>query len=142
MRFWDSSALIPLVVLQPTSPDVERWIAEDTAVVAWTLTPVELVSALRRLLREGALVEQAAREAEELVRDLVARANIVSDVERVKTLATRALRVHALRGADALQLGAALAWSDGHAEGAVLHTFDRRLAEAASREGFRVLPGS
>jgi predicted nucleic acid-binding protein len=96
---------------------------------------------VRRLLRDGALVERAAREAEGVVRDLVTRAHVVSDVERVKTIATRLLRVHTLRGADALQLGAALAWADGHAEGTVLHTFDQRLAEAASREGFRVLPG-
>jgi predicted nucleic acid-binding protein len=141
MRFWDSSALVPLVVQHTSSPDVERWIAEDAAVVTWTLTLVEVVSALRRLVREGALAEQAARGAEELARELVARAHLVSDVERVKALATRALRVHDLRAADALQLGAALAWSDGHSEGAVLHTFDRRLADAASREGFRVLPG-
>jgi predicted nucleic acid-binding protein len=141
MRFWDSSALVPLIVQQPLSAEVERWVAEDAAVVAWTLTPVELVSALRRLLREGALVEQAAREAEELARDLIARAHVVSDVERVKAITIRVLRVHALRAADALQLGAALAWSDGHTEGAVLHTFDKRLAEAASREGFRVVPG-
>src|SRR5262245_15274459 len=70
----------PPRVQQPLSPAVERWIAEDATVVAWTLTAVELVSALRRLLREGALVEQAAREAEELARDLIARAHIVSDV--------------------------------------------------------------
>ena len=112
MRFWDSSALVPLVVQQPASPQVEGWIMEDTAVVTWTLTPIELVSAVRRLLREGALVERAAREAEELARDLVARAHVVSDVERVKAIATRLLRVHALRAADSLQLGAALAWSD------------------------------
>src|SRR5262245_31474833 len=141
MRFWDSSALVPLVVQQPLSPAVERWIAEDATVVAWTLSSVELVSALRLLLREGALAEQAAREAEELARDLMARAHIVSDVERVKAITIRVLLVHALRAADALQLGAALAWSDGQVEGAVLHTFDERLAEAASREGFRVLPG-
>jgi len=140
MRFWDSSALVPLVVQQTVSSQVEAWIAEDAVVVAWTLTPVELVSAVRRLLREEALVESAARQAEEVARDLMARAHIVSDVERVKTIATRLLRVHALRAADALQLAAALAWADGHAEGAVLHTFDQRLAESASREGFRVLP--
>jgi predicted nucleic acid-binding protein len=141
MRFWDSSALLPLIVQQPLSQEVERWMAGDTAVVAWTLTPVELVSALRRLVRDGALAEQAARDAEEVLRDLVGRAHIVSDVERVKALAIRVLRVHALRAADALQLGAALAWSDGHTEGAILHTFDRRLADAASREGFRIIPG-
>jgi predicted nucleic acid-binding protein len=122
------------------SPDVEKWIAEDETVVAWTLTTVELVSALRRLVRERALEEPAARQAEDLARDLVSRAHVVSDVEWVKTIATRLLRVHALRAADALQLGAALAWANGHAEGAILHTFDQRLAGAASREGFRVLP--
>src|SRR5262249_36587065 len=141
MRFWDSSALVPLVVQQAASAEVEAWIAEDAAVVAWTLTPVELVSAVRRLLREDALVESAAPGAEEVARELMACAHIVSDIERVKTIATRLLRVHALRAADALQLAAALAWVDGPAEGAVLHTFDQRLAVSASREGFRVLPG-
>ena len=141
MKFWDSSALVPLVVQQPASPEVEGWIAEDADVVAWTLTPVELVSAVRRLRREGALDERSARAAEEVARELAIRAHVVADVERVKTIATRLLRVHALRAADALQLGAALAWSDGQTEGAILHTFDQRLAEAASREGFQVRPG-
>ena len=65
---------------------------------------------------------------------------VSTDVERTKALARRLLRVHTLRAADALQLAAALAWADGHPEGLVLHTFDRRLGEAAEREGFRVIP--
>jgi hypothetical protein len=39
---------------------------------------------------------------------------------------------------DALQLGAALHWAEGRADGHVLHTLDRRLALAAQREGFVV----
>jgi predicted nucleic acid-binding protein len=140
VRFWDSSAVVPLVVRQPASPEVERWLAEDGVVVAWTLTAVEVISALRRLVREGALPERASREAEALAAEILRRAHVVSDVERVKGLAARLLRIHPLRVGDAFQLGAALAWADGHAEGAVLHTFDRRLAEAAEREGFRVVP--
>ena len=62
------------------------------------------------------------------------------DVERVKASARRLLRLHPLRAADALQLGAALAWADGAPEGLIVHTFDRRLAAAAEREGFRVIP--
>jgi predicted nucleic acid-binding protein len=120
--------------------DAERWIAEDGAVVAWTLTFVELVSALRRQVREGGASEAIARQAEELAGELLARAHVVSDVDGVKTIAVRLLRVHALRVADALQLGAAVAWSGGRPEGAILHTFDRRLGDAASREGFRVIP--
>lgn len=131
---------MPLVIGQPSSAEAEAWLAEDDAVVTWTLTLVEITSALRRLLREGLLGERAAREAEELATELVRRAHVVSDVERVKALAVRLLRVHTLRAADALQLGAALAWSDGHPAGSVLHTLDRKLAEAASREGFQVVP--
>jgi predicted nucleic acid-binding protein len=140
MRFWDSSAIVPLVVRQSTSGDAERWLAEDGDVVTWTLTVVEVVSALRRLLRNGELPERAAREAEGLAGELARRTHVVTDSERVKALACRLLRVHPLRAADALQLGAALAWADGHPAGLVLHTYDRRLALAAEREGFHVTP--
>jgi hypothetical protein len=57
-------------------------------------------------------------------------------------LAERLLRVPRLRATDALQLGAAVAWADGSAAALVVHTFDRRLALAAEREGFRVNPPS
>jgi predicted nucleic acid-binding protein len=140
VRFWDSSALVPLIVQQTATAEAERWIAEDGAVVAWTLSFVELVSALRRQVREGGASEAIARQAEELAGELLSRAHVVSDVEGVKAIAVRLLRVHALRAADALQLGAAVAWSGGRPEGAILHTFDLRLGEAASREGFRVIP--
>jgi len=132
--------VVPLVVYQPASGQAERWIAEDADAVTWTLTPVEVVSALRRLVRDGDLMERAALEAEALAANLLRRTHTVTDVERVKALACRLLRVHSLRGADALQLGAAMAWADGQPEGLVLHTFDRRLALAAEREGFRVVP--
>lgn len=140
MRFWDSSALVPLVVHQPLSAQAEHWLTDDGQLVTWTLTPVEVISALRRLVREEALAERAAREAEALAADVVARTHVVTDVERVKMLAGRLLRMHPLRAADALQLGAALAWADGQAAGLVFHTFDTCLATAAEREGFHVLP--
>ncbi len=132
--------MVPLVVRQARSEEVEQWLEEDADVITWTLTHVEVVSALQRLVREGGLPERAAREAEGLATEVLRRTHVVADVERVKTLACRLLRLHALRGADALQLGAALAWADGHTEGLVLHTFDRRLALAGEREGFRVVP--
>jgi hypothetical protein len=140
LRFWDSSALVPLIVQQSASSEVERWLDEDTAVVVWTLTPIEVTSALRRLVREGSLPERAARDAEALLDDWLGRVHVVADVERVKAIARRMLRVHALRSADALQLAAALAWAGGSPQDQMLHTFDRRLGIAAEREGFRVVP--
>lgn len=139
MRFWDSSAVVPLLVQQEASARCERWLKEDRDAVLWTLTPVEISSALRRLVREGALAERAASQAEVRVEQLVRACVLVVDVEGVKARARRLLRLHALRAADAMQLGAAIAWAADAPAGRTLCTFDDRLALAASREGFDVL---
>ena len=141
MRFWDSSAIVPLVVEQPGSSLADAWLQEDARVVVWTLTETEVVSALRRLVRDGALAEHLAADAELLAVDLLRCTDQVMDIELVKVQARRVLRLHALRAADALQLAAALAWADGRPESLIVHTFDQRLAVAAQREGFTVIPG-
>lgn len=139
MRFWDTSAVVPLLLHDPASARCDRWLAEDSDVALWTLTPVEVSSALYRLVREGALAERAALQAEARVEQLVRACAVVVNVEEVKARARRLLRVHQLRAADALQLGAALAWADDEPAGRGLCTFDERLALAAAREGFEVL---
>ena len=138
MKFWDSSAIVPLLVEQEPSSRVAAWVADNEAMVLWTLTPVEVVSALRRLAREKALAEQIVRSAEDRMDEMVRACHVVVDVEPVKTLAMRLLRLHPLRAFDALQLGAALHWTEGHPQGRTLHTLDSRLALAAQREGFLV----
>ena len=52
----------------------------------------------------------------------------------------RLLGLHHLRAADALQLGAALVAAYDQPLGSALVTLDARFADAARREGFRVLP--
>jgi predicted nucleic acid-binding protein len=140
MRFWDSSALVPLVVLQATSSVVDQWLAADPAIVVWTFTSVELASAVARLAREGSMDEGAAHEAESRVDQLLSACHAVIDVEAVKGQARRLLRTHPLRAADALQLGAAWEWAMGRPSERTFHTFDSRLGLAARREGFHVLP--
>jgi predicted nucleic acid-binding protein len=140
VRFWDSSAVVPLVVRQARSDAAEAWIREDLDAVTWTLTEVEVRSAIRRLVREGVLEESIAFVAEALAGDLLDRFHLVTDVERAKSIASRLLRLHALRAADALQLAAAVLWADDAPSRCIVHTFDRRLALAAQREGFRVVP--
>lgn len=139
MRFWDTSAVVPLLLHEPASARCDRWLAEDAEVALWTLTPVEVCSAVFRLVREGALAERAALQAETRVERLVRASAVVVDVEGVKARARRLLRVHQLRAADALQLGAALAWAADAPAGRCLCTFDERLGLAAAREGFEVL---
>jgi hypothetical protein len=140
MRFWDTSAIVPLVIDDPASAVTLRWLGEDPDIVVWTLTTVEIVSALERRVREGALGEREALAAEDLAQALLESAHEIGAVEATRSLARRLLRTHPLRAADALQLAAAVLWSEGSPDGAFLHTFDRRLAMAALREGFRVEP--
>lgn len=127
---------MPLIVKQPSSPAVQQWMAQDPEIAIWTLTPVEIVSALRRLVRSGQLEEDEANRAESLLIEFAKRCHLIIDVELVKAIACRVLRVHSLRAADALQLGAALAWAGSNTQGSILHTFDQQLAIAAGREGF------
>lgn len=138
MRFWDSSAVIPLLIRQPRSALVDGWFAADRGLALWTLTPVEITWALWRLVREGALSEEDALGADARSAELAASGHTVVDVDAVKALARRLLRVHPLRAADALQLGAALLWAAGQPQGRILHTLDDRLGVAARREGFAV----
>jgi len=61
------------------------------------------------------------------------------DAAATRLHAERIVMEHPLRAADALQLGAALVAADGDPQSLELVTLDRRLAEAARREGFPVL---
>jgi predicted nucleic acid-binding protein len=138
VRFWDSSAVVPLLVRQPASTRADDWFDADAACALWTLTTVELTSALWRLVREGGLSETDAIAADIRATELAMASYLVSDIDAVKLMARRVLRTHVLRSADALQLGAALVWSGGSPQGKIFHTFDTRLALAAQREGFDV----
>ena len=64
MRFWDASALVPLVVDQPASARVKALLQEDRALVVWWGSVVECWAAFARLRREGVFSvddEDAAR---------------------------------------------------------------------------------
>jgi hypothetical protein len=132
--------VVPLIVGQAASPEADRWFAADGVLAMWTLTPVEILSAIRRLRREGALGDREVRAAEVRTDELVRTSHVVVDVEAVKMGARRLLRIHPLRAADALQLAAALEWAAGDPTGRIVHTLDGRLALAAHAEGFDVIP--
>lgn len=138
MRFWDSSAVVPLLIRQEASSRVDRWWTDDARIALWTLTPVEITSAIWRRVREGAMSETDARVAEARVQELADASYTVTDIEGVQALARRLLRVHPLRATDALQLGAALVWAGGRPAGKTIVTLDDRLAASARREGFDV----
>lgn len=140
MRFWDSSALVALIIEQAGTASVRGLRAEDVEMVAWVLSDVEIRSAIERLRRDGVLTPEQARIDLEDSHRVWEQVRVIDLVDAVKRRAMRLLSVHALRSADALQLGAALLVADDDAHGLELVTLDARLTEAARREGFRVLP--
>ncbi len=139
MRFWDSSAVVPLLVAESSSAAMLREYEIDPEVVAWWATEAECVSALARLEREDSLTPQAMSEGLRRLDGLVRAWREVQPVTAVRTTAIRLLRVHPLRTADALQLGAAIVAAEDHPATLPLVTLDERLALAAEREGFAIV---
>ena len=135
MKFWDSSALVPLLLQQPQTKRVRHLLAEDDELVVWWGSAVECASAIAQLHRDGHLSAAAERDARSLLNVLRKSWFEVQPGDAVREQAMRLLRVHALRAADALQLAAALEWAGAPPEGGFV-TFDDRLLEAAQREGF------
>ena len=139
MRFWDTSALLPLFVVEPTSGMVRRWLAQDPVVVVWTLTKVELLSAFARRRRERPEAHRVLSTARRNALAAWERWTEITAVETVRGHAERLVEIHPLRAADALQVGAAVVAGGGSPGDLVFVTLDDRQAEAAAREGFRVV---
>jgi hypothetical protein len=138
LRYWDSSAIIPLTVTEARTDSMRAIAEEDPVMCVWWATEVECASALARLEREGALTDTATTGALERL-DLLAESwNELQPVVAVRSTARRLLRVHALRAADALQLAAAVVAAEGRPASLGIVTLDERLAAAARREGFTV----
>jgi predicted nucleic acid-binding protein len=139
MKFWDSSAIVPLLVDEPASAKRAEQFAADTVMLVWWATPVECASALQRLVREGGLGAAGALAAVARLRELEKHWNEVEPTQQVRQQAERLLRLHPLRAADALQLAAAVIAADYDPVSLSFVTADERLAAAAAKEGFAVL---
>jgi hypothetical protein len=83
LKFWDSSALLPLLAKQPASARVEELIRQDPEVVLWWGTPVECASGLARLHREG-LPASNLRKAHGLLDHLHSHAYEIQPGEEVR----------------------------------------------------------
>lgn len=140
MRFWDTSSVVPLCLVEPETPRVRALIDRDPALVVWWGTRTECVSALARRAREKRLGMAQVERARAALASLAAEWTEVLPGETVRDRAERLLTVHDLRAADACQLAAALLWARGQTATRDFVAFDERLREAARREGFRLLP--
>ena len=140
MRFWDSSALVPLFLDEPRSSSVHALFEHDPRLMVWWASRVECTSAMARAARDGRLDMPSKELARERRAEMFDGADEIAPGEEVRARAERLLALHPLRAGDALQLGAAIIWARERTVGQALVSLDERLREAARKEGFSVLP--
>ncbi|MFQ5953510.1 MAG: hypothetical protein ACE5JZ_00430 [Kiloniellales bacterium] len=63
MRFWDGSAVVPLLVDEPARIRLLDLLEADGRLIVWRGTPVQCASAIARREREGDLDTVAANTA-------------------------------------------------------------------------------
>jgi len=139
VKFWDASAIVPLLVAEAATRRLQALAAEDPDMLVWWGSEIECVSALVRLERDAALNAQAMTLSLQRLRQLAAAWHEIDPSDAIREAATRFLRVHPLRAADALQLAAAFLAAERRPASLTILTLDDRLGAAARKEGFTVI---
>lgn len=140
MRFWDTSAIVPTFLDEASSTTMRQLTREDPEMGVWWATPVECLAAIARKERSDSLPHDEARRALGALLELAEAWTEVPPTDPLRDTARRIVRTHDVRTADAFQIAAAIAISGSQPETLALVTLDDRLAVAARREGFPVLP--
>lgn len=138
MNFWDTSAVIPLLLREKQSVRVREWHARDSKMAVWYFTVTECHSAIERKQREGRLGMFEVAELKDRLHEMQSQWAEIRPSTELRDRAHRVLAVHPLSAADALQLAAALVIFGEKPAGHHFLTFDSTLALAARREGFIV----
>lgn len=139
MKFWDSSAVVPLLAEEPTRAHLLSLLDQDPDVIIWWETTVEIASALARRERDGLLTADQVTSALAIAHQLADSWHEIVPSDSVRRAAERLLRTHPLRCADSLQLAAALVAADHNPENLQIVCLDARMSSAGRREGFTVL---
>jgi uncharacterized protein len=139
MKFWDASAIVPLLVAEKTTGRLQALAQRDPDMLAWWGSAVECASALARLERDAALDAKAAELAFQRLALIADAWHEVEPGELVRENAIRFLRVHLLRAADALQIAAAFVAAERRPASLQVVTLDDRLADAMRKEGFALI---
>lgn len=139
MKFWDSSALVPLYVDEPATASLRGLLRDDPVVVVWMTSSVEILSAIAHLRRNSKGLDDVLHAVRLEVLARWSQWSAVTHADAVRKRAERLVALHPIAAADAMQLGAALVACGGRPETLDFVTLDARLATAAELEGFRVV---
>jgi uncharacterized protein len=106
--FFDSSALVKRYIREAGTNEVLAWCDRATELAVAVIAVPEVISALRRLVREGRLGELQYTALKADIGADLADAVLCETSPQVMQHAIAALEAHPLRAMDAIHLGAAL----------------------------------
>lgn len=134
--FWDTSAIVPLCVLQDTTSAARQIRRKFSKSAIWWGATVEFYSSLSRMVSAGVLNKSANKTAENKWTDFQTPARIIQPTDVMLEIAVDLPEKFGLRSLDAFQLAAALVWCREKPLNRPFVSADLRLAEAASNAGF------
>ncbi len=82
MKFWDASAIVPLLVAEESTRPLQALAAKDSAMLVWWGSVVECISTLARLERDGALSSPAMPLALQRLQQLSAGWHEIADASQ------------------------------------------------------------
>jgi len=136
MKFWDSSAILPLIIKEDSSAKILNLLSSDQEMIVWWGTYLECISGLARKEREGILSISDFGIAKKRLKTLASQWNEIQPIDPIKEVAERLLRNHDLRAADSLQLASALIFCQHKPDNLIFVSLDLKLSLAANKEGF------
>lgn len=135
IAYFDTSAVVPLLVEEPTTDQCSRLWDEATRILTVRLTYPEARAALASAQRAGRLTRSQLATAVTELETLFEQVDVIELGADVASTAGDLAQHHGLRGYDAVHLAAALAAAD---DDVVLVTGDADLATAAADAGLAV----
>ena len=138
MKFWDTSALLPLFVDEPATESCAALLSSDPSVIVWEGTSVELLSALSRYRRHSSGFDDLWPSVRHEILQRWVSWSRVADLAKASLRAQRLVNVHPLKAGDAFQLAAALVACEDQPQRIDFVTRNQTLAGAARLEGFQV----
>jgi len=138
--YFDSSALVKKYTLEVGSERVaEIWESGDLPTMS-AIGYAEILGALGRRLREGALSGAGFREVVRTFKDDWQHIDVLGVSAGLNETIDRIVQRHPLRGLDAIHLASALHVREESSERVLFVCGDRRLLAAARAEGLTVVP--
>lgn len=136
--FWDASAIIPLCAETQASRIADK-LFQQYEMFIWWGTPVEVRSALARLLRMGQLTTARLSKSLDCVDDLNRHWQEIEPSISLRAFAEELPQRYGLRAADALQLAAAWTWTMHRPANRRFVSGDQKLLDAARKMGFHAI---